>query len=206
MKKMNTATLTAEETAARDIRVARSRAWHAAHPKGASAKHIAKTANPRKVSKAEQDLRTMATGAFKSRSVQRRVAIQTGQPLPRFDETPSASETPKPRTVEEFVSRKVDEALAQAVEPVVVAVTPNITEPFYTRHHGPYQLQISRTDLASDTGFKVSILPGEVAGSDAESEAMALLSDPRDTITSVSVWSIPESQHVTTFTNKTTAS
>jgi hypothetical protein len=77
-----------------------------------------------------------------------------------------------------------------------------MADPFYTRHRGPYQLQITRSKpLTSKAKLKVEVetLTGTVDGPDVESEARALLDDPRDSILSVSVWSIKEQQHVMTF-------
>jgi hypothetical protein len=72
--------------------------------------------------------------------------------------------------------------------------------PFYTRHKGPYQLQVLRLAQSGKHKHSVACLEAPVdAGEDVETECMALLTDPRDTIVAVAVWSVPESQHVATF-------
>lgn len=73
---------------------------------------------------------------------------------------------------------------------------------FYTRHRGPYVLQIVRTRVGTHKGryaCEVCLLPGRVDGMDVAAEASALMTDPRDTIEAVYVWSEPEQQHVMTY-------
>ena len=77
-----------------------------------------------------------------------------------------------------------------------------MAEPFHMRHKGPFQLQIQRTMKPYGRyhlGWSAECLAGSVDGLDVESECMALLTDPRDSIAAVAVWSIPESQHCITF-------
>ncbi len=75
-----------------------------------------------------------------------------------------------------------------------------MAEPFYRRHRGPFQLQVLRLAQSGKHKHSVACLESPVsAGEDVEQEAMSLLTDPRDTIIAVAVWSIPESQHVCTF-------
>jgi hypothetical protein len=72
-------------------------------------------------------------------------------------------------------------------------------KPFYMRHTGPYILVVWR-------GMKSEVLKARVEGEEAELEALALLTDPRDTIDSVHVWTggrFP--QHVMTFKGTTPA-
>lgn len=63
------------------------------------------------------------------------------------------------------------------------------------QHRGPFRMCVSRP--ASKAGFyKTQWLPGEVTRDDALDEADALLLDPKDTITSISFWSVKEEQFV----------
>jgi hypothetical protein len=79
----------------------------------------------------------------------------------------------------------------------------------FANHRGPYVLQVARPNgvkRGRDKGYPVrfELLPGTVSGSAEEiiGEVQALLADPRDTIETVYVWSVPEQQHVTTFKRK----
>lgn len=74
-----------------------------------------------------------------------------------------------------------------------------MAEAFYTRHRGPYQLQVCRLTPKRKQPWHTESLSGTIDGPDCEAEAQALLSDPRDSIVCVAVWSIPEQQHVMTF-------
>jgi hypothetical protein len=71
-----------------------------------------------------------------------------------------------------------------------------VAEPFTTRHRGPYRLLLGRPhpELAkAQAGFSTSEWAiGVVDGPDVEDEARALMSDPRDTIDMVHVWSEQE--------------
>lgn len=71
--------------------------------------------------------------------------------------------------------------------------------PFYTRHRGPFVLQVVRETPKTKYRFSVDTLKGSVDGVDVDSEARALILDPRDSIVSVYVWSEPEQQHVCTY-------
>lgn len=74
----------------------------------------------------------------------------------------------------------------------------NTDDAVFARHRGPYSFHVVRP--TKRPGFhKGEWLPGYVDGADAETEARALLADPRDTIVCVCVWSTYESQFVTTF-------
>ena len=77
-----------------------------------------------------------------------------------------------------------------------------MADPFYTRHRGPYVLQVNRDTPARKMPWHTETLAGEVSGPDVESEARALLADTRDTIQSVHVWSVSEQQHVGTFVRR----
>jgi hypothetical protein len=74
-----------------------------------------------------------------------------------------------------------------------------MAEPFHMRHKGPYQLQLLRPAAGKRCKWSTECLAGSVDGLDCEAESMALLTDPRDCIVAVAVWSIPESQHVCTY-------
>ena len=73
---------------------------------------------------------------------------------------------------------------------------PKMLDAVFARHRGPYVLMVSRP-FAAKSGFTHSEwLPGEVDAEDAEDEALALLTDPRDTISHVYIWSLREQQFV----------
>lgn len=75
----------------------------------------------------------------------------------------------------------------------------------FEHHRGPYTLQVIRETPVSKgrkVPYVVDTLPGTVEPEDIPAEARALLTDPRDTITSVFVWSEYEQQHVTTYKRK----
>lgn len=60
---------------------------------------------------------------------------------------------------------------------------------------GPFLLLVQRP--GNKAGFhKSEWLTGEVEKSEVESEAQALLTDPRDTIEAVNVWSLKDQQFV----------
>lgn len=64
---------------------------------------------------------------------------------------------------------------------------------FLANHRGPYKFLVTRP--ASKSGFYTSEwLTGTIDSSDVEAEARALLSDPRDAIIDVCVWSVREQQ------------
>ena len=66
------------------------------------------------------------------------------------------------------------------------------------RHRGPYRFCVSRP--GKRVGFyRSEWLAGCTDSDDVGTEAMALLSDPRDTISSVGVWSVREEQFVTSI-------
>lgn len=71
--------------------------------------------------------------------------------------------------------------------------------PFYTRHRGPYVFLVLRRASRKRYKFTSEVLKGEMDGEDVESEAWALIDDPRDTIVTVCVWSTREEQFVMTF-------
>lgn len=67
------------------------------------------------------------------------------------------------------------------------------------RHRGPYSLSVTR-EYASKKGFyRTEWLSGTVEADEVEDEAMALLTDPRDRISAVSVWSEREQQYVMSY-------
>lgn len=63
------------------------------------------------------------------------------------------------------------------------------------RHHGPYLFMVYRTDYTKLGTTEV--LPGYVDTGDVGEEAFALITDPRDDIEYVCVWSVPEEMFVT---------
>lgn len=69
----------------------------------------------------------------------------------------------------------------------------------YDHHRGPYVFGVVRETPARKIKWHYYPLPGHVEVDDIRDEAAALLSDPRDTITSVIVFSVAEAQHVTTY-------
>ncbi len=63
---------------------------------------------------------------------------------------------------------------------------------FLDNHRGPFVLMVTRP-FATKTGFfRSEWLSGETCKDEVESEALAILADKRDTVTSVSVWSVRE--------------
>jgi hypothetical protein len=72
--------------------------------------------------------------------------------------------------------------------------------PFYTRHKGPFQLIVVREHADRKVKISSEMLSGRLDGEDCLPEARALLTDSRDTITSVSVWDVREHQHVMSWT------
>lgn len=67
------------------------------------------------------------------------------------------------------------------------------------RHRGPFVLRVLRHTPRRKYPFQSQLLPGTVARWDVKEEAHALLTDPRDTIESVTVYSEPEQKHITTY-------
>ena len=75
-------------------------------------------------------------------------------------------------------------------------------EPFWKRHRGVFKLQVIRP-LKGKKGFHSSeLLGGEIEGPDVEEEALALLTDPRDNIEGIGVWSVREEQFVHGYPTK----
>jgi hypothetical protein len=72
----------------------------------------------------------------------------------------------------------------------------------FDHHRGPYIFHVVRPHKRKPGFSKGEWLTGRVEREDIESEARALLDDPRDTIVSVSVYSTTEQQFVTTFTKR----
>jgi hypothetical protein len=70
--------------------------------------------------------------------------------------------------------------------------------PWQARHRGPYRLLVVRTSKGK-TGHRNEWLPGTVPTWDADEEAQALLTDRRDSILRVHVWSDREQQFVMTY-------
>lgn len=68
------------------------------------------------------------------------------------------------------------------------------------RHRGPYRLAVTRPGTKAPTS---EFLSGLVESEDVETDARALLDDPRDSILTVHVWSDREQQYVTTLRRET---
>jgi len=68
------------------------------------------------------------------------------------------------------------------------------------RHRGPYLFCLTRSTVSKYKGdtprFCSEWLKSEVSTEDVGEEAMSLLSDPRDNVTHVAVWSQKENQFV----------
>lgn len=67
---------------------------------------------------------------------------------------------------------------------------------FLDRHRGPFRLHATRPHPKKRGFFTSEWLTGTVDKDDVASEALALLDDPRDTITAIHVWSTREHQFV----------
>ena len=72
----------------------------------------------------------------------------------------------------------------------------------FDHHRGPYVFAVIRETPKRKMKYTFDTLPGKVEVEDIEDEAKALLSDKRDTITSIYVFSAYEDQHVTTYTRR----
>lgn len=66
-------------------------------------------------------------------------------------------------------------------------------------HRGPFRFCVTRPHPRKEGVFASEWLVGEIDKDDVEAEAGALLTDPRDTITSIAVWSVREESFVGTF-------
>lgn len=66
-------------------------------------------------------------------------------------------------------------------------------------HRGPFRLSVIRETPARKIKWHAEALKGTFKRADIPEEAQMLLTDPRDTITSVLVWSVSEQRHVTTY-------
>lgn len=73
----------------------------------------------------------------------------------------------------------------------------------FEHHRGPYTLHVIRETPTRKVTWHSEALPGHVEPEDIPSEAQALLDDPRDTITTVIVFSEYEQQHVTSYKRRT---
>lgn len=61
-----------------------------------------------------------------------------------------------------------------------------------TAHRGPFRLVVVRPFATKPGFFRSEWLKGEVERDDVVEEARSLLTDPRDTIVGVYVWSVRE--------------
>lgn len=71
--------------------------------------------------------------------------------------------------------------------------------PFYTRHRGPYRLQVLRLTGKRLKPYSTEFLQGVSDGPEVAEEAVAILNDPRDTVAAVYVFSETEQQFVMTY-------
>ena len=67
-----------------------------------------------------------------------------------------------------------------------------------TRHRGPYRFCVVRPSKGK-TPHRTEWLSGEVSGDQVDEEAEALLTDPRDSIIAINVWSLKEEQYVWSY-------
>lgn len=71
------------------------------------------------------------------------------------------------------------------------------------RHRGPFRFQMCREQTSTRTRpltYRSDMVSGTIPAADVLTDAYSLLTDPRDTITAIYVWSDVEQQHVTTLT------
>jgi hypothetical protein len=118
--------------------------------------------------------------------------------------TPRVKSDPVVKPAVRVLQPTLASLVAQFQRPETPVVDVDMRTMFWGRHRGPFQLQVLRTTASTKAKFAQAsaALPGRTDGPDALSEARALLTDPRDTIVSVSIWSVPESQHVMTINKK----
>ena len=64
-----------------------------------------------------------------------------------------------------------------------------LADPFWHRHRGPFVLCIARPHKKKAGFYTSEWLSGASEGETVQAEAYALLTDPRDTVCTVSVWS-----------------
>lgn len=74
---------------------------------------------------------------------------------------------------------------------------------YLARHRGPYRLVATRRTTVRREPYRTDWLTGAVEREDLSAEALALLTDPRDTIVAVDVWSVTEQQFVHTYRGAT---
>lgn len=67
---------------------------------------------------------------------------------------------------------------------------------FLDNHMGPFRLQVIRPFATKKGFYRSEWLPGMSDKDDVAEEAMAILTDPRDTVITVCVWSVREGQFV----------
>ncbi len=70
------------------------------------------------------------------------------------------------------------------------------------RHRGPYIFCVVRPSPKKKGFYKSEWLKGSTEREDVGPEAMALLTDPRDTVIQVAVWSEREASFVTVIRGK----
>lgn len=66
-----------------------------------------------------------------------------------------------------------------------------------SNHRGPYRLAVERPFKTKPGFYRTEWLPGEVDSADVEEEVTSLLTDPRDSIVSIGLYSVREGQFVT---------
>lgn len=69
-------------------------------------------------------------------------------------------------------------------------------ETFLNNHRGPYRLQLIRPFATKPGFFRSEWLSGVTDSDDVADEALGYLTDPRDNVVSVFVWSQAENQFV----------
>lgn len=67
-------------------------------------------------------------------------------------------------------------------------------------HRGPYRLHVARPIKSKPGFYRSEWLKGSVDADDVPDEALSLLTDPRDSIVSVTIWSEREQCFVMSFT------
>lgn len=75
---------------------------------------------------------------------------------------------------------------------------------FLDNHRGPFRLIVTRPFVTKKGFYRSEWLSGSIEREDVESDARALLTDPRDTITSVYVWSEGEDCFIGGYSKEST--
>lgn len=67
------------------------------------------------------------------------------------------------------------------------------------KYRGPFRLMVVRPFATKPGFFRSEWLPGVVDSADITAEARALLTDPRDSIVTVDIWSEREQKFIHTY-------